>query len=57
MSKFKAFADNNLNVAKMAKFICDNVKTRCVCETLMPRNTHLLRNMTLIFDLDLCRLP
>ena len=33
------------------------IKTRCVCETLMPRNTHILRNMTLIFDLDLCRWP
>ena len=25
LSKFKAFADNNLNVPKMAKFVCDRV--------------------------------
>ena len=25
-SKFKAFADNNLNMAKMAKFVIDRVK-------------------------------
>ena len=30
-------------------------KTRCVCETRMPRNGHFLRNVTFIFDLDLCR--
>ena len=26
MSIFKAFADDNLNVAKMAKFVCDMVE-------------------------------
>ena len=26
MSKFKAFADDNLKVAKMAKFVCDKVE-------------------------------
>ena len=26
MSKFKAFADNNLNVAKMAKLVSDNLE-------------------------------
>ena len=25
LSKFKAFADDNLNVAKIAKFVCDRV--------------------------------
>ena len=25
-SKFKAFADENLNMAKMAKFVCDRVQ-------------------------------
>ena len=29
--------------------------TRCVCETRMPRKPPILRNITFIFDLDLCR--
>ena len=32
-----------------------HVETRCVYETLMPRNGHFLRNVTLLFDLDLGR--
>ena len=28
------------------------LKTRCVCETIMPPKRPFLRNVTLIFDLD-----
>ena len=31
------------------------LKTKCVCETQIPPKRPFLRNVTFIFDLDLCR--
>ena len=50
LSKLKAYS---IDKDKILQIIEE--KTRCACETLMPPKHPLLRNMTLIFDLDLCR--